>query len=126
MKIIQLYKLEPDDPDWPRQIDEAFNRVLEFAGEIRYSRESKVPHRQYKLFNRVVTNGEFTLEDWQDLYAYGLQVVDRANAGAMRHPPGIAESIAQAAKHLSEVLYEFNVWVIAGGKELAWRWRQPS
>lgn len=116
MRIIQLYKLGPEDPNWETRIDEAFNRVLEFATELRY-KDCPTPGSSGKAFNRVVVNREFSLSDWQKLHGYGLVVVGRAIDGAKRHPQEVADSIDQAALNLRDVLAEFDLWLATTPKE---------
>lgn len=110
MKRLTVIKLEPEDPNWQLRIEEAFNRVATFASELR-SYDQKVPHSKARLFNMVVCNGEFSLETWQGLHAYGLLVVSRAIEGAKKHPQEVADSIDQAALNLRDVLAGFDLWM---------------
>lgn len=105
-----VYTVTKEDMNWPQAIEEAFNRVISFAGELHYSPAGcGVPHRMKKLFNKV-TCDSFTAEEWQDLHAYGLQVVSRAIMGAKNHPQEVADSIDQAALNLRDVLASFDCW----------------
>lgn len=110
MRIIKLYKLGSEDPAWETTIDQAFNRLDNFASELR-SRDSKVPHTSAKAFNRVVVNREFSLKDWETLFSYGREIVSRAVLGSKLHPKEVAESIDQAALHLRDVLTDFDHWL---------------
>lgn len=106
MKRLVVYKLEADDPNWSTRIDEAFNRVLSFAPELR-----KDHGWERKWYNKVVANGEFTQGEWNDLQTYGGIVANRAVDGAKLHTAELALSINQAAINLREVLAEFGAWV---------------
>lgn len=73
MKRITFYRFEDGDVPSPKQIDEAFNLLYEFAPALR-----AVDHPVHKAFNKVVANKEFTRADAVVLVDYGYLVARSA------------------------------------------------
>lgn len=117
MKVTITIHLEPTDTPWETRIDHAFNRVLEFTEELR---EAPRKHGKKNVtrcaFNRVVSNGEFTLEDAKHLCAYAVTVAERVTNKAKLYDEAqqtvFAAALRQAATNLVDTLAEFQAWAV--------------
>jgi len=120
MKKTVIYRLDNDDRVWARDIEEAFNRVIQYCPELRARKVAKkdksdvVPSPLVR-FNRIVCNGEFDRTDVFWLNHYSHAVYDRVleSLGKGRHPIEIEESIEQAAENLVTVTADFQSFVEA-------------
>lgn len=73
MKAVIVFKFEDGDVPSPRDIDESFNLVFEFATRLR-----EPESQTYKAFHRVVDNREFNRADLALLANYASTVAQAA------------------------------------------------
>lgn len=110
MKAITIYRFDLDDDCWAKRIEEAFNRLLEFAHDLRSNAKEKP--RALTAFNRII-NGEFNEDDVYAIDAYGRIVAQNATTKYSWPPFSeliTAESILQSAENLKSTVAEFHTW----------------
>lgn len=112
MQKIEIYRFDRDDPPWDKRIDQAFNRLLEFAEELRRPDKKGEANPDRKAFNRFL-GGEFDDSDITRLVEYAAVVADRAMKkycqGPMAQAPW-AQAVLQSADNLTTVMSEFVEW----------------
>lgn len=113
MKTLITYRLDEDDPSWAKLLEEAFNRLTEFAPEIRIMppKPKKGEERirtAYSRFNRI-TNGEFDQSDVLWIRMYSIKVFHAAfySCRKGKHPAEVEQSILQAAENLQTTVEDF-------------------
>lgn len=67
---------EADVINWPVCLDAAFNRVSNFTPELEFNSKG-AQTRERVLWNKIVNNREFSVEDWHHFVAYASEVVRR-------------------------------------------------
>ena len=104
---------ENDAINWSRRLDEAFNRVINFAPEILYT-PAMLKSRERVIFNKIVDNREFSREDWRNFVAYASEVVRRIGTKVhsqtyQEADPALVAAIVQAQTNLVEVMTELDL-----------------
>lgn len=113
MQKIESYRWDKQDPPWDNRIDQAFNRLLEFAEELRRPEKKGEMNLDRKAFNRFM-GGEFDDFDITRLVEYAKTVADRAMQKYCEGQPLAgapwAASVRQAAQNLVDTVEQFLEW----------------
>lgn len=108
-----VYRLNADDPNWAKQIEEAFNLCYEFCRELYMTLPTGKPGPELRSLNRV-TNGEFDDGDIECLVEYSLTVYTRIMIKYGAEPlksADWADTCRANASHLRTIVRIFKLWV---------------
>lgn len=121
MKHITTHIFTSEDEPWPKRIEQAFNRVINFAPEL-WEPGPDVTRAEYKrsrtpelvAFNRIATAGAFDDDDLLTLNAYAMLIFDRIQErykDAGDDLKLIKDSCLQAGINVCQVMAEFSTWM---------------
>ncbi len=121
MKHTTTHTFTNDDAPWPKRIEQAFNRVINFAPEL-WEPDKEMSSSDIKrsrtdeliAFNRIATAGAFDDDDLRILNNFAMTVFDRIqerykHAGDDLKP--IKDSCLQAGINVCQVMAEFSTWM---------------
>lgn len=107
MYVVLTYQFEDGDVPSPKDIEESFNLVAEFAAELHRKPEEQSPER--RAFNRIVKSGSaFKFSDANIVADYAVKVCKRIDQkygadGPLAKAPW-KESVLQNRRQLQAVM----------------------